>query len=103
MTWNFITFVLQSQKRTVPLDANGWGLGGDELQLPLFLYLATKRGGRVNTCLLSNIIRKIKRRRITAVTMEAASTSETSVNFCQASRCYKSEDGHLDKHMRLWP
>jgi hypothetical protein len=27
--------------------------------------------------------------------MEAASTSETLINFCQTARCYNPEDSHL--------
>jgi hypothetical protein len=33
---------------------------------------------------------------IIALMMEAASTSETSVNFCHTTRCNNPEDSHLD-------
>jgi hypothetical protein len=32
--------------------------------------------------------------------MEAARTSETSVNFYQTTRCYNPEDSHLHTHRR---
>jgi hypothetical protein len=32
---------------------------------------------------------------VIALTVEAASTSETSVNFCQATQCNNPEDSHL--------
>jgi hypothetical protein len=35
-----------------------------------------------------------------ALMIEAASTSETSVNFYQTTRCYNSEDSHLRTHRR---
>jgi hypothetical protein len=40
---------------------------------------------------------------IITVTMEAASTSETSVNFYQATQPNKPEDSHLHTHRRGEP
>jgi hypothetical protein len=34
--------------------------------------------------------------------MEAASISETSVNFYQTTRCNNPEDSHLQVNVRLW-
>jgi hypothetical protein len=35
-----------------------------------------------------------------ALMMEAANTSEMSVNFCQTTRRYSPEDSHLRTHRR---
>jgi hypothetical protein len=43
--------------------------------------------------LASSIIRR-------GLMMEAARTSETSVNFYQITRCYDQEDSHLRTHRR---
>jgi hypothetical protein len=36
-----------------------------------------------------------------ALIMEAVSTSETSVNFCQTTQCYNPEDSHLHAQISL--
>jgi hypothetical protein len=61
----------------------------------------------VAPCSLVEVYRRFRaasiiRAMIMVLMMEAASTSETSVNFYQTIRCYNPEDSHLEYEALLF-
>jgi hypothetical protein len=55
---------------------------------------------RAHKCLVPPLLAASIIRALIGVMMEAASTSETSVNFYQTTRRYNPEDSHLQTHRR---